>query len=420
MDKSSNSYEIIILGAGMVGLSLASQLLKRGISKKILVLDKEESVGMHSSGRNSGVLHAGLYYAPKSLKAKVCVSGSKRLKNWIKENDLQINNCGKVIIPQKISLDSQLDLLAERGRANGARVEFWNNQKLKENFPQFKSISGRALWSPNTSVVKPKEIIERLKINLENSGVKTLTSFTDYELDIKRKIIKKKNGDLINFEYLFNCCGMNAIKIAKKCFVGNQYKVIPFKGMYWKLNGINLTNFNTNIYPVPDLNMPFLGVHFTPSFAKKSNIVEDVFIGPTATLAFGKENYYGFDNLEPLDFINNAFDLSRLFINNKGGIRKYVKEQLFLSLKPLLVRSARELLLSIKDINIKNCMKVGIRSQLFDIKNKCLVNDFLCINGEDSTHVLNAVSPAFTASFALADLIINKSQICSNQDSELI
>ena len=419
MAAISNSYEIVILGAGMVGLSLATQLLKRGISKNILVIDKEKSIGMHSSGRNSGVLHAGLYYPPNSLKAKVCVSGSIRLKNWILENGLQINNCGKVIIPQKVSLDSQLDLLAQRGRTNGAIVEFWDNQKLKENFPQLKSLTGRALWSPNTAVVKPKEIIERLQINLENSGVKTLASFTDYELDIKRKIIKKNNGDLINFDYLFNCCGMNAIKIAKKCYVGNQYKVIPFKGIYWKLNGINLTNFNTNIYPVPDLKMPFLGVHFTPSFSKNSNIVEDVFIGPTATLAFGKENYHGLDNLEPLNFISNAVELSKLFINNKGGIRKYVKEQLFLSLKPLLVRSAKELLSTINDVNIKNCMKVGIRSQLFDINNNCLVNDFLCINGKDSTHVLNAVSPAFTASFELADLIINQSPIYSSGESSL-
>lgn len=419
MSNSSNSYEIIIIGAGMVGLSLANQLLKRGISKNILVIDKEQSLGMHSSGRNSGVLHAGLYYPPNSLKAKVCVSGCKRLKNWIQENDLQINNCGKVIIPQKISLDPQLDLLAERGKANGAKVEFWDNQKLKENFPELKSLSDRVLWSPNTAVVKPKEIIERLKINLENQGVKILTSFNDYNLDIKKKIIKKNNGDSINFEYLFNCCGANAIKIAKRCFVGNQYKVIPFKGIYWKLNGINLSNFNTNIYPVPDLNMPFLGVHFTPSFFKKSNIVKDVFIGPTATLAFGKENYHGLDNLEPLHFMSNALDLSKLFINNKGGIRKYVKEQLFLYLKPLLVRSAKELIPSVNDINIKNSMKVGIRSQLFDINNNCLVNDFLCINGEESTHVLNAVSPAFTASFELADLIINKSSICSNGESAL-
>ena len=139
MATISNSYEIIILGAGMVGLSLANQLLKRGISKKILIIDKEKSIGMHSSGRNSGVLHAGLYYPPNSLKAKVCVSGSKRLKNWIQENDLQINKCGKVIIPQKISLDSQLDLLAQRGRTNGATLEFWDNQKLKENFPQLES-----------------------------------------------------------------------------------------------------------------------------------------------------------------------------------------------------------------------------------------------------------------------------------------
>ena len=131
---NNKNFEVIILGGGMVGLSVAYQLKERGISDEILIIEKEKEIGKHSSGRNSGVLHAGLYYPPNSIKAKVCVSGSKRLKKWIKENKVQINNCGKVIIPQKESLDSQLDLLANRGKSNGAEIEFWSNDKLKEDF----------------------------------------------------------------------------------------------------------------------------------------------------------------------------------------------------------------------------------------------------------------------------------------------
>ena len=120
---SKNFFDIIIIGGGMVGLSTAFQLINRKICKKILILDKEGKLGLHSSGRNSGVLHAGLYYKPNSLKAKVCIRGAKRLKKWIIENELSINNCGKIIVPQKLNLDPQIDLLYERGKANGAKVE---------------------------------------------------------------------------------------------------------------------------------------------------------------------------------------------------------------------------------------------------------------------------------------------------------
>ncbi len=409
--NNNNNFDVVIIGAGMVGLSLANQLIEREITHNILVIEKEKQIGMHSSGRNSGVLHAGLYYPPNSLKAKVCVSGSRRLRNWVKERNLQINICGKVILPQKKSLDSQLDLLASRGKANGAKTEFWDNKKLKENFPLLKSVTGRSLWSPNTAVVKPSEILENLKEELISNGVQVLTNFQDYEIDINAKFIKRNKTDKYKFKYLFNCSGIFASQIAKECLVQHQYSVIPFKGLYWKLNGIDLKNFNTNIYPVPDLNMPFLGVHFTPSFSGKSGEVENVFIGPTAILAFGKENYKGLENLEFLNFVNNSSKLLNLFFNNLGGIRKYAKEQLFLSSKPFLTRAVKELIPVVNSGNINQSMKVGIRAQLFDLNKDKLVDDFLCINGQNSTHVLNAVSPAFTASFALADLIIDNSLV---------
>ena len=139
----------------MVGLSIAHQLLERDITNSITILDKEPDLGLHSSGRNSGVLHAGIYYKPGSLKAKVCVEGARRLRLWVEERGLPLNPCGKVIVPQRGDLDVQLDLLAERGRANGAEVEFWDADQLHELIPEARTASGRALWSPNTAVVKP-------------------------------------------------------------------------------------------------------------------------------------------------------------------------------------------------------------------------------------------------------------------------
>ena len=164
-------YDFVIIGGGMVGLSLARQILERGISKSICILDKEKELGLHSSGRNSGVLHAGIYYKPNSIKAKVCISGSKRLKEWIKDKKLPINNCGKLIIPQSEDLDCQLDELLKRGKANGAKVELINEKEIYRLCPHAKSATGRAIWSEYTSVVNPKIILNHLEKELIEKGL---------------------------------------------------------------------------------------------------------------------------------------------------------------------------------------------------------------------------------------------------------
>ena len=163
---SAESCDVLILGGGMVGLSIAHQLLERSITSSVTILDKETELGLHSSGRNSGVLHAGLYYKPGSLKAKVCVEGARRLRSWVEERGLPLNLCGKGYRPQRADLDAQLDELAERGRANGAVVEFWDSDQLRDLIPQARTASGRALWSPNTAVVKPKCVVHRLRQDL--------------------------------------------------------------------------------------------------------------------------------------------------------------------------------------------------------------------------------------------------------------
>ena len=168
---NSSNIDVIIIGGGMVGLSVAHQLLERKITSSVAILDKELTLGLHSSGRNSGVLHAGLYYKPGSLKAKVCVDGARRLRSWVADHKLPINSCGKVIVPQKEDLDGQLDVLAHRGVANGATVEFWDTQQLHEWMPEARSASGRALWSPNTAVVKPLKVVQTLQQELQDHGV---------------------------------------------------------------------------------------------------------------------------------------------------------------------------------------------------------------------------------------------------------
>jgi (S)-2-hydroxyglutarate dehydrogenase len=396
--------DVLIVGGGMVGLCIAHQLLERGISRSITVLDKETELGLHSSGRNSGVLHAGLYYKPGTLKARVCVSGSRRLRDWVVERQLPLNPCGKVIVPPRAELDLQLDVLAQRGRANGAVVELWDAQQLQALIPEARSASGRALWSPNTAVVKPTQVVIRLRQELSEQGVRFLQHQLHWKARPDQQTLVLSDGTRLQYGHLFNCAGLQADRVAHQFGVGGHYSLLPFKGLYWQLKPGCSIQPRTNLYPVPDLNVPFLGVHFTPS----ADATPLVSIGPTATPAWGRENYRGLQALEPAMAAANLAVLARQYLANQGGFRRYVHEQAFLALPPLLLRAAQELIPAVRAEHIELSQKVGIRSQLFNHRTQRMEDDFLCLPGPSSTHVLNAISPAFTASFALADLILDQ------------
>jgi L-2-hydroxyglutarate oxidase len=407
---TQESCDILIVGGGMVGLCLAHQLLERGMAHTIIVIDKEPELGRHSSGRNSGVLHAGLYYKPGSLKARVCVGGARRLKAWVQERGLPFNPCGKVIVPPRADLDPQLDVLADRGRANGAVVEFWDERQLQELIPEARTASGRALWSPNTAVVKPITVVRRLQEELRQRGVHVLCEQQHWTVKPDQQQLRLADGHSIDYGHLFNCAGLQADRVAHAFGIGHDYTLLPFKGLYWQLKPGCPIQPRTNLYPVPDLNVPFLGVHFTPS-ADPSPVVS---IGPTATPAWGRENYRGLQAVEPSMAVANLAVLARQYLANRGGFRRYVHEQAFLALPPLLLQAAQQLIPAVRAGDLELSQKVGIRSQLFNHTTQRLEDDFLCLPGPASTHVLNAISPAFTASFALADVILDESTAALN------
>ncbi|MBO8240516.1 L-2-hydroxyglutarate oxidase [Prochlorococcus marinus XMU1412] len=395
--------DFLICGGGIVGLTIAHQLIERKISKKIIILDKERQLGLHSSGRNSGVLHAGIYYEPNSLKAEVCIEGANRLKQWMENHELNINKCGKLIIPQKVNLDKQLDTLYERGKKNGAYIEYLNTSEINRLAPYANVTSGRALWSPATAVVKPLDVINKLIYLLEDKDVKIFKSVTKWHLNKKTSELLVNDNTRIKFGHFINSSGLQADKIAQKFEVGLNYKIIPFKGIYWKLRENAPFNINLNLYPVPDLNVPFLGVHFTPNSLNTS-----VDIGPTAVPALGRENYKMLEKIEFKNAINDFSFLAQQYFHDNDGFRKYVNEQAFLGFPMFFLKSAQELIPNLKYSHIEPSKKVGLRAQLFDMNSKKMIKDFLCLEGDNSTHILNSISPAFTASFAFADFIINK------------
>ena len=401
------SYDAVIIGGGITGLCVANQLLERKISTRILIVERENRLGAHTSGRNSGVMHAGLYYKPGTIKAKICTSGKKKLEQWIVERGLPINRCGKIVVPTKKELDSQLDVLQERGQQNGAIVEMWDRKQLKEFDSRISTASGRCLWSPNTSVIKPMKVVEALETELKERGVEFEMNVGSCQPNTSRNELELQNGMVISYGHIFNCSGLYADKVAHLFDVGLEFSLMPFKGLYWQLKEKCPIRPKCNVYPVPDLSVPFLGVHFTPS----ADIYPTISIGPTATLALGRENYDGLENIDPVLTAQNILTLANQYLSDRGNIRRYVKEQAFLHVFPLMIREVKKLIPDIQEAHIEKSDKVAIRPQLFNKKTKVLEDDFVCMNGENSTHVLNAISPAFTASFALADLIIDRSTL---------
>ena len=397
--------DIVILGGGIVGLSLAHQIIALYPDLSVSIVEKESQFGLHSSGRNSGVLHAGLYYKPGSLKSKVCVEGGKRLRSWVEQRGLPINPCGKVIVPQRAELDTQLEELANRGIANGAQVEFWDEDRLREKIPEARTASGRALWSPNTAVMNPIMVIRKLQEDLISKGAKIYLGTKIVKFDLKQRELILNSGDKVSYQHLYNCAGLHADKIAHQFGVGSSYYLMPFRGLYWQLKSKSPINLKQNIYPVPDLSMPFLGVHFTPSASDTPTIN----IGPTATPGLGREHYKNFKGIEPKMALSNAYILAQQYFHDKNNFRNYVHEQSYLNFTPFLLKEAQKIIPNIKRRDIVSSTKIAIRAQLYNKQKQKLEDDFICIPGPNSTHILNAISPAFTASFELADMILRSS-----------
>ena len=397
------AFDIVIIGSGMVGLSLARQLKKKHASISILVVEKEKKIGSHSSGRNSGVLHAGIYYPEGSIKAKVCVKGALRLKSWAIKNGLKVGQYGKIIVAQNKSVECQINLLASRAKANGVKFSIIHSDEIKFRIPTINPKINIGIWSPNTCVVNPKEVMLKLSQELKECGISIVTDAKILAIDSDKSMINL-NNQVLKYGHLFNCAGLHADSIAHQYDIGKEYRILPFKGLYWRVKKDLGISKPVNLYPVPDLNVPFLGVHFTPN----TESFPQYTVGPTATPALGRENYKLLEKLEPKAALFTITTIAKQYIMNKNNFRDYVHQQAPLAFSPLLLRAARELIPSIQRSDLELSDKVGIRSQLYNLHKEKLENDFICERANNSTHILNAISPAFTASFELADLIIDK------------
>ena len=395
------SYNYIIIGAGIVGLRVARELLSREPDCSILILEKEPEVGRHGSGRNSGVLHSGIYYPEGSLKARMCANGAKLMAEYCDINHLPIARLGKVILPIRPGDDQQLDLLFKRAKANGARVELLDEVQLHELEPSVRTATGQALYSPDTAVVEPKAIVNHMAQELQVDGVTFQFNAEIMDVDADSSWLKTREGTY-GYGWLFNSSGQYADKVGKRFGVGERYTLLPFKGIYYRLSPTSKVVCSSMIYPVPDLNVPFLGVHYT------KKIDGHVYLGPTAVPALGREHYKGLEGISLAESISILFRLGQQYILNKQGFRNFSHAEALRFFRSKFAEAARYLTPELRDEDLLVSDKVGIRAQLLDIKKHELVTDFVVENGANSTHVLNAVSPAFTSSMSFAKYIVDQ------------
>jgi L-2-hydroxyglutarate oxidase len=388
---------IVICGVGIIGLTIARELVKRGYND-ILIIDKEDGPGKHASGRNSGVLHAGIYYTPDTMRAKSCLAGNFMMREYCKEKGLPLIEAGKVIVAKNEEELPILKKLYHRAIENGAKVELVDEKELAEIEPNAKT-SCQAIYSHYTAVVDPKRVILSL--------YKDLLSTSSVRAEFGTRFLGSQNGNVIvtnkgkiGFGIFINAAGAYSDKIAHAFEFGRGYKLIPFKGIYKRLIKKKSDLVRGNIYPLPNIRNPFLGVHFTKS------VHGEVYLGPTAIPAFGRENYGILKGLERESIEIVCRDV-RLFLKNENFRDVALEETRKYSFK-YFFEDAKKLVRELHPSDIENSSKVGIRPQLVDLKKNELVMDFLIQKDKRSIHILNSISPAFTSSMYFAEMVVEE------------
>lgn len=388
------------MGAGIVGLTVAWELKQRFPVAEIVVLEKEPQPGMHASGRNSGVMHSGVYYGSDTLKAKVCSSGATRMRSFAEEHAIPFKRSGKVIIATSERDIPVVERLLKNARENGINAIQLDEEGIKKIEP-YATPHKTGIHCPDTAVIDGGMVIKKLYELLSNMGVKFKFNSPLRKVEVSTKTVFASDSTY-HYGHLINCAGANADRIAKIFGMAEEYKLIPFKGIYYKLRPEKSHLVHSSIYPVPDIDKPFLGVHLTRV------INGDVYVGPTAIPALGRENYGLFSGAELGEVFDVGSRLIEMYIKNNRNFRSLVHEEVKKYSKPYFVDAARKLMscLDSEDLILSN--KVGIRPQLVNVKKKTLEMDFIIEQTHGSLHVLNAISPAFTSSFAFAKLIVSR------------
>ena len=391
--RSSKKYDYIVIGGGIVGLSTALKLQEA--NKKILILEKESTVGLHQSGRNSGVLHSGIYYKPDSFKSNLCIRGRELMLKFLESNNIPYRLEGKIVVDenmQKIeSLFERSKLLAMSG------VQVLEKDELIDKEPNSKIQQG--LFVPQAGVVDYKIVTETMANIFRNKGgdVEYFQEIVNITENNDAKLVSSKN-ETFTGDFLINCAGLFSDKVAKLDGLNPKVKIIPFRGEYYEIVNEKSHLLNNMIYPIADPDLPFLGIHLTKTVDGR------IEAGPNAVLAFSREGYSWtkfnlFETLETITY-KGMVKLGRKYF--KTGI-----DEMYRSLnKAAFVQEVKKLLPGIESEDLVQ-RPAGVRAQAVS-DDGSLLDDFLFEEGYKSLHVLNAPSPAATASLAIGEYIASK------------
>ena len=397
----ASQYDVTIIGGGIIGLATALQILKAYPRTRLLVLEKESKLAQHQTGHNSGVIHSGLYYRPGSLKAHTCVSGGKALVEFCDENGIPYDRCGKVVVATGAEELPRLEELYRRGVANGlAGLEMIGPERLKELEPHATGIKG--LRVPATGIIDYKKVADAYAKKIRS---------TEGDIRLSHRVvgILERDGELVlqttqgdyRTRHLVNCCGLYSDIVAKmmrasdSTAAGEEHKIIPFRGEYYKIAPEKSFLVRNLIYPVPDPTFPFLGVHFTRM------ISGGVEAGPNAVFAFAREGYRKTDvNLgdlwNTLSFRGFWAMTAKYWQTGFGELHRSLSKAAF-------VRALQRLLPEIGENDLIPG-GAGVRAQAVSASG-ALVDDFIIKQSRNAIHVLNAPSPGATASLAIGQSI---------------
>ena len=395
--NGSIDFDIVIIGGGIVGLASAYKITLSHPDLRIAVLEKEEQVATHQTGRNSGVIHSGLYYTPGSTKAKTCIEGREQLISFAKRYRIPCKICGKIIVATRLRELVNLELVLQNGQESHIEgIEEIGSEQIREIEPFCQGVAG--IRVPCTGIIDFRKVAEKLAglVVTKGKNNKILVSHEVTALDkhdFYTRIVT--NQDAFNTQYIINCAGLQSDRIARMDSVAPGIKIVPFRGDYYELTEEAREKVRSLIYPVPDPALPFLGVHFTRM------IDGTVECGPNAVFSFKREGYGKHDVslADSWDALSYR-GLWKLFFRYwRYGVGEYARS---LS-KTLFLRQLKKLVPSLQAEDIQPC-KAGVRAQALK-PNGEPIDDFRIERKDNAIHVLNAPSPAATASLAIGDYI---------------
>ncbi|MFT5524375.1 MAG: L-2-hydroxyglutarate oxidase [Pirellulaceae bacterium] len=391
--------KIAVVGGGIVGLATAYQLLQMHPNKRVVVLEKEDGLGAHQSGHNSGVLHSGIYYKPGSLKAQNCRTGKEAMERFCSEHDVEYDICGKVIVAVDNSELPALKRIYECGQENGVRCEMIDVDRLAELEPHARGV--QAIHVPEAGIVNFRQVCVRLGELIEQAGseVRTSTRVIDVRRDTKPLTIETDKGD-VQCDYMVNCGGLHCDRVGAMTGQKQKSLIVPFRGEYYELKPEAKHLCRNLIYPVPDPKFPFLGVHFTRT------IGGGIECGPNAVLAFAREGYRKRD----VNFVDLMESLS--YIGFQRLAWKYWRVgmgEMWRSFsKSAFVKALQHLMPEIRNDDLVPG-RAGVRAMAVG-PDGAMVDDFVINSMPRIVNVGNAPSPAATSSLNVGRLVAEELQ----------